>query len=177
MDASKGREAILMNELGALVASHIPALVMLIVGYALLVVEMYVPGFGLPGISGIVLLTVGMIAMEPSPLQALVLVLIIVLLLGAAFSVAMHSFSKGRLSKSKLVLSESLDPKAENDDLDYFVGKTGTTHTALRPAGIAEFDGVKLNVVSDGDFVAAQRPIRVERVEGNRIVVREIERA
>ena len=166
-----------MNELGALVASHIPALVMLIVGYALLVVEMYVPGFGLPGISGIVLLTVGMIAMEPSPLQALVLVLIIVLLLGAAFSVAMHSFSKGRLSKSKLVLSESLDPKAENDDLDYFVGKTGTTHTALRPAGIAEFDGVKLNVVSDGDFVAAQRPIRVERVEGNRIVVREIERA
>ena len=46
-----------MNELGALVASHIPALVMLIVGYALLVVEMYVPGFGLPGISGIVLLT------------------------------------------------------------------------------------------------------------------------
>lgn len=166
-----------MNELGALVASHIPALVMLIVGYALLVVEMYVPGFGLPGISGIVLLTVGLIAMEPSPLQALVLVLIIVLLLGAAFSVAMHSFSKGRLSKSKLVLSESLDPKAENDDLDYFVGKTGTTHTALRPAGIAEFDGVKLNVVSDGDFVAAQRPIRVERVEGNRIVVREIERA
>ena len=49
--------------------------------------------------------------------------------------------------------------------------------TALRPAGIAEFDGVKLNVVSDGDFVAAQRPIRVERVEGNRIVVREIGRA
>ena len=124
-----------MNELGALVASHIPALVMLIVGYALLVVEMYVPGFGLPGISGIVLLTVGMIAMEPSPLQALVLVLIIVLMLGTAFSVAMHSFSKGRLSKSKLVLSESLDPKAENDDdLDYFVGKTGTTHTARREA-------------------------------------------
>lgn len=166
-----------MNELGALIASHIPALVMLIVGYALLVVEMYVPGFGLPGISGLVLLTVGLIAMEPSPLQALVLVLIIVLLLGAAFSVAMHSFSKGRLSKSKLVLSESLDPKAENDDLDYFVGKVGQTHTALRPAGIAEFDGVKLNVVSDGDFVAAQRPIRVERVEGNRIVVREIEQA
>ena len=116
-----------MNELGALVASHIPALVMLIVGYALLVVEMYVPGFGLPGISGIVLLTVGMIAMEPSPLQALVLVLIIVLMLGAAFSVAMHSFSKGRLSKSKLVLSESLAIRSRRatNELKYFVGKTG----------------------------------------------------
>jgi len=32
---------------------------------------------------------------------------------------------------------------------------------------------VKLNVVSDGDFVNAQRTVCVERVEGNRIVVRE----
>ena len=161
-----------------MILENLPMALCVLLGMGLILVEVFLPGFGLPGISGIVLLTVGMIAMEPSPLQALVLVLIIVLMLGAAFSVAMHSFSKGRLSKSKLVLSESLDPKAENDDdLDYFVGKTGTTHTALRPAGIAEFDGVKLNVVSDGDFVAAQRPIRVERVEGNRIVVREIGRA
>ena len=40
-------------------------------------------------------------------------------------------------------------------------------------AGIAEFDGVKLNVVSDGDFVAQGKTIVVLRVEGNRIVVRE----
>ena len=38
---------------------------------------------------------------------------------------------------------------------------------------VAEFDGVKLNVVSDGDFVSNHRHVRVERVEGNRIVVRE----
>ena len=48
------------------------------------------------------------------------------------------------------------------------------THTALRPAGIGEFDGVKLNVVSDGEFIAMDKPIRVQSVEGNRIVVREL---
>ena len=87
----------------------------------------------------------------------------------------MHSISKGRLSRSKLVLNESLNRKAGSDgeDLSYFVGRKGRTHTALRPAGIAEFDGVKLNVVSDGDFIADHRFVRVERVEGNRIVVRE----
>lgn len=165
-----------MNEMGAMIATHIPALVMLIVGYVLLVVEMYVPGFGLPGVSGIILMTIGVIAMQPTPLQALILVLICVLLLGIAFSVAMHSISRGRLSRSRLVLNEALGEKKENpeEEMRYFIGKTGTTHTALRPAGIAEFDGVKLNVVSDGDFVGAQRTIRVERVEGNRIVVREI---
>lgn len=166
-----------MTELGALVMAHIPALVMMVAGFVLLVIEMYIPGFGLAGISGTILMLGGIALMQPTPLQALLLALISIILLGIAFSLAMHSISKGRLSRSKLVLTEALGRKdpAEGEDLSYFVGKTGTTHTALRPAGIGEFDGVKLNVVSDGDFVGAQRRIRVERVEGNRIVVREID--
>lgn len=167
-----------MNELalGALVMSHIPALVMMLVGFCLLVVEMYVPGFGLPGISGTILMIVGIAAMQPTPLQALILVLISVVLLSIAFSIALHSLSKGRLSRSKLVLNEAINQKkeaSEDEDMSYFIGRCGKTHTALRPAGIAEFDGVKLNVVSDGDFIADHRFVRVERVEGNRIVVRE----
>ena len=72
------------------------------------------------------------------------------------------------------MLNEALNqkPAAETKDLSYFVGKTGVAHTALRPAGIAEFDGVKLNVVSDGEFVNSGDSVRVERAEGNRIVVR-----
>ena len=163
-----------MNELGALVMSNIPALIMMIAGFVLLVIEMYIPGFGLAGISGIVLMAGGIIVMQPTPLQALILVLISVLLLSIAFSLAMYSISKGRLSRSKLVLNDALNQKDSTaEDLSYFIGKVGQTHTALRPAGIAEFDGVKLNVVSDGDFVNTQKHVRVERVEGNRIVVRE----
>ena len=162
-----------MGELGALVLAHIPALVMMIVGFGLMVVEMYVPGFGLPGISGILLMLGGIFLMHPTPLQALILIVILVLLLGIAFSIAMRSISKGRLSRSKLILNEELNSGSDEQDLTYFIGKTGVTHTALRPAGIVEFDGVKLNVVSDGDFVAANRKVVVLRVEGNRIVVRE----
>ena len=62
----------------------------------------------------------------------------------------------------------------EDSDLNYFVGKTGTAHTPLRPAGIAELDGVRLSVVSDGDFIKAGTPVRVDRVEGRRIVVTRI---
>lgn len=164
-----------MNELGALVMGNIPELIMMIAGFVLLVIEMYIPGFGLAGISGTILMVGGIALMGPTPLQALILVLISVVLLSIAFSLAMHSISKGRLSRSKLVLNEALNQRTEPEaaDLSYFVGRVGQTHTALRPAGIAEFDGVKLNVVSDGDFVDNQRHVRVERVEGNRIVVRE----
>ncbi|MBQ8088382.1 MAG: hypothetical protein IJ234_08190 [Clostridia bacterium] len=166
-----------MADFGAMLSNHIPALVMVLAGYVLLIVEMYIPGFGLAGVSGTLLMGGGIVLMHPTPLQALVLVLISVVLLGIAFSIAMHSIAKGRLSKSKLVLNDVLNSAKDDSisDLDYFVGLSGTAHTVLRPAGIAEINGVKLNVVSDGDFIDAGKPVTVQRIDGTRIVVREAE--
>jgi membrane-bound serine protease (ClpP class) len=53
-----------------------------------------------------------------------------------------------------------------------WLGRTGTAISPLRPAGIAEFDGTRVDVVSDGDFVDAGSTIEATRVDGNRIVVR-----
>ncbi len=53
-----------------------------------------------------------------------------------------------------------------------WVGKRGTTVSPLRPAGIAEFDGERVDVVSEGVFIDAGQSIDVLRVDGNRIVVR-----
>ena len=165
-----------MEGLGSLLLSNIPVLIMMLVGVGLLVFEMYVPGFGVPGISGIALLVLGFVLLGPTPAQGLVLFAILAAILCVALSICLYSASKGRLSKSKLVLNDVAVPAdtAENNDLNYFVGREGVTQTALRPAGIGEFDGVKLNVVSDGEFIAVGKPIRVQSVEGNRIVVCEL---
>ncbi len=165
-----------MEGLGSLLTGNIPVLLMMIVGVALLVVEMYVPGFGAPGISGIALLVLGFVLLKPPLAEGLILFAILAAILCVALSICLYSASKGRLSRSKLVLNDVAvsASAAETNDLNYFIGREGVTHTALRPAGIGEFDGVKLNVVSDGEFVARGKPIRVQSVEGNRIVVREI---
>ena len=162
-----------MEGLGSLLAGNIPVVIMMLVGVALLVVEMYVPGFGAPGISGSVLLVLGFVLLKPPLAEGLILFAILAAILCVALSICLYSASKGRLSKSKLVLNDVAVSAnaAENNDLNYFIGREGVTHTALRPAGIGEFDGVKLNVVSDGEFIAKDRPIRVQSVEGNRIVV------
>ena len=162
-----------MEGLGSLLAGNIPVVIMMLVGVALLVVEMYVPGFGAPGISGGVLLVLGFVLLKPPLAEGLILFAILAAILCVALSICLYSASKGRLSKSKLVLNDVAVSAnaAENNDLNYFIGREGVTHTALRPAGIGEFDGVKLNVVSDGEFIAKDRPIRVQSVEGNRIVV------
>lgn len=164
-----------MEQLSQFILENLPAILCLMSGFVLVVVEMFIPGFGLPGISGIILLVVGVALKARSPLEALIIASVIILLLCVALSISLRSAAKGRLSRSSLVLSDVLDGKASEVsevDLKFFIGHEGVSCCALRPAGIAEFDGVKLNVVSDGDFIESGVPVRVERVEGNRIVVR-----
>ena len=157
--------------MGSLLLSHPLALIALIVGYVLLVVEMCVPGFGAPGILGTVLAVLGLFALQPAPAEGLILVAVYVLLLLIALLICLRSLSKGRLSKSRLVLSAVSTRSDEDGDLSRFIGKTGAAHTPLRPAGIAELDGVRLNVVTEGDYIERGAPLRVVRVDGNRVVV------
>lgn len=156
------------------IIANLPAVLLLVAGFILVVVEIYVPGFGLPGISGIACLVAGVLIKAKSALEALVMALVIIALLCVALSISIHSVSKGRLAKSKLVLHETATDAEHIDenDLKYFMGKQGVSTTVLRPAGMGEFDGVKLNIVSDGEYIGAGERVQVIAVEGNRIVVR-----
>ena len=42
---------------------------------------------------------------------------------------------------------------------------------------MAEFDGVKLNVVADGEYTPKDARVRVDHVEGARVVVRKLRTA
>lgn len=163
--------------MGNFLFSHPIALISLVLGYIFLVIEFCIPGFGIPGITGIILAVLGIITMQPTPLQALLVVAAYVALLCIALAICLRSAAHGRISKSRLVLSDvATHPDTpESNDLNYFVGKTGITHTPLRPIGTAEFDGVRLNVASAGDYIDRGANVRVERVEGTRIIVSRIE--
>lgn len=160
-----------MEALGTTIVQNLPTLVLLVLGFGLVLVEMHIPGFGVPGILGILSLTAGIMLFAKSAVEALVITIVIVALLCVALSLVIRSATKGRLARSRLVLHEVSMPALGEKDLNFFVGKTGQSRTPLRPAGIAEFDGVRLNVVSDGEWIENGKPLRVERVEGNRIVV------
>ncbi len=51
------------------------------------------------------------------------------------------------------------------------VGRVGTAATPLRPAGAIDIDGERLDVVTEGEFLAAGTRVRVLYVQGNRVVV------
>lgn len=154
-------------------ATNLIWIVLLIAGFFLVVVEMYVPGFGLPGISGLACLAVSIFFLaDGSVVAGLIMMLVVAALLSVALYISIRSASKGRMDKSAFVLSEVSVSEDTGDDLDYYVGKAGTAKTILRPAGVGEFEGVRLNVLSDGEFIAEGTDIVVTRVEGNRIFVR-----
>jgi membrane-bound serine protease (ClpP class) len=64
-----------------------------------------------------------------------------------------------------------------DEDLQALDGKSGTTLTRCRPSGMAEIEGQRVNVVAEGTMLEAGIPIKVIRIEGNRVVVRGIEEA
>ena len=61
------------------------------------------------------------------------------------------------------------------DDYTGYLGQYGVAVTLLRPSGVAEIDGIRLSVVSEGDFVPAGTRIQVVLVQGSRVVVRPVE--
>lgn len=147
-------------------------------GFLLFIIEIFVPGFGVPGILGVIFLIAGVIVTAETLLQALILIIIILAILGVLTSILIKSASKGRLSK-KIILSTSIN-KDEGyigtSDMQFFLEKIGTTLTVLRPSGTVDFDGVKLDVVSEGDFIPKGTEVKIIKVEGRRIVVRQVKK-
>lgn len=154
----------------------IPIIICVLAGVILLIVEAIMPGFGVPGISGIILLLAG-VAMtwyEYGAMVGLGTTVAVLALVGVAISVSLKSASSGRLSKSDLILNDTETPPSENADMQLLVGKEGVVKNTLRPVGTAEFDCGKLHVTSDGEYVSEGQKVRIVRVEGTQIFVNKI---
>ncbi len=161
------------------IAANLPIVVCFILGVGLLVLEAFMPGFGIAGISGILLevIATALTWMSHGPMAALGMTLVILSLIAIAISMSLRSATNGRLSRSKMILKDTESNEAgyrSTQDMEVFLGKEGATTTVLRPAGIAEFDGVRLNVVSEGEFIPAGMTVRIVRVEGSKILVRPV---
>lgn len=161
------------------IAANLPIIICFLLGIGFLIAEVFMPGFGLPGISGIILeiVAIGLMYMSHGALAALGLTIVVLAVIAVGISLSLRSAAKGRLSKSPIILKDeetTADGYVATSDMDVFLGKEGTTTTVLRPVGMAVFDGVKLNVVADGEYIPKDTPVRIDRVEGARVVVRAI---
>lgn len=152
-------------------AAYAPILLCLVLGAGLIIAELFMPGFGLPGVTGLVLIAAGIAAiwLESGALVAIATLLVVIALLAVCISCVMRSACNGEGSRVFLKDKEELRTR---EDMKVLVGRRGRTASVLRPSGIGDFDGVRLNVVTEGSFIERDMPIEIVSVDGARIVVR-----
>lgn len=158
---------------------YLTVIILAVLGLGFLVAEMFLPGFGLPGITGALLELASVYVSYASHgfVTALVVLIILLLLDALCLSVALHSIRKGKLSKSNIVLKDEEtadDEVGANDEMLIFLGQKGKTITAMRPVGIIELNGVRLNASTQGEFLDKDAGIEVIRVEGKRLFVSKV---
>ena len=144
-----------------------------VIGSGLIIVEAFIPGFGVAGISGIVLEIVALRCcwLRYGTVPTLLALVGVLLLIGLAVFLSYRSAMNGRLSKSHLVLRET-ETAAEAGKPDSYIGMEGVAVTALRPAGTIEVEGVRLNAASSGDFIEKGAPVLITGTEGDHYVIR-----
>ncbi len=164
--------------------ANIVEILLFITGTGLLILEIFViPGFGVAGIGGILLMIAGLYLS----------------LIGHFKHVTSADFSSaaGYLSLSFIITFVgivailklfpktpfwrriSLEESQERDkgyiaarDYSQYLGKTGVAVSSLRPAGIGLFEQERLDVVSDGEFIEKDTPIIISQIDGYRLIVR-----
>jgi membrane-bound serine protease (ClpP class) len=177
-----------------------PEIILFLLGVGLLAVEIFIlPGFGLMGISGLILISFSLIlsmqdfviprfewewsllgrntVVVTIGILAAVAGLAVIALMGPKIRIFDRLTLKTRITGTAggPVAGDEpalTGPAAESNDYGNLVGKIGVTVTTLRPSGRVEIDGEVYSVEADGSFVDPGRGVKVTRVRGSAISVR-----
>lgn len=149
------------------------SLILLILGLIFLVAELFQPGFGAFGVLGLVAFGLDILISSKTVAQGLLFTAIAAIIVLCFLILGARLIMKGKMPK-KLVLKEENGGTQgfyAMEDYTALVGKQGSAATVLRPSGIALIGGERVDVVTRGEFIDKDAPLRVVEIEGGRIVV------
>ena len=157
---------------------HWSAILLLSIGFAFLIVEVLMPGFGFFGIAGGISVIAGIIVRIAQGLSFVQSVILILMALGVfivGFMIIVISAKYGLLGRSGLFETKSTLSSNYNKpekELRKLVGKSGKTISSLNLGGQAKIRGKIYDVVSISSFIEAGKNIKVVEIKDNTIMVR-----
>ncbi|MFZ5948955.1 MAG: NfeD family protein [Stygiobacter sp.] len=158
-------------------------IIIFIMGVILLIVEIFViPGFGITGILGIILMMValffGLITdidiATTNAISIAIIQLASTFVLTAIVIYFIWKFLPKSQTFNKLILDENLKSKSgytAKPEIENLVGKVGKSITDLRPAGSILIDNQRIDVVTEGDYIEKDNDVIVKKVEGSKVIV------
>ncbi|WP_372868798.1 NfeD family protein [Planomicrobium okeanokoites] len=154
------------------------SIILLVIGLGLMILEFFVPG-GVAGILGIAAV-LGSILLAGGDLQTTAIAVLIAMIAATSGMVILVKFFGKRLQLfNRIILSDSTDTKSgyvSTANRPELIGQMAVTATELRPSGTIVFGDERIDAVSEGRYIGRGKDVKIIKVEGSRIVVRELEK-
>ncbi|MCL6478664.1 MAG: hypothetical protein K6T65_09630 [Peptococcaceae bacterium] len=151
-----------------------------LLGIVALVLEIFIlPGFGVAGITGVILIAWGVLLLGVDFTQATTALVTALAATLLVFILGLRLFKRLDLWRRVVLRTKQYREAgyvAPQSDLILHTGKTGKALTPLRPSGAAEIFGQRLDVVTEGEFIPAGTNVEVIRADGARVVVRAMDK-
>lgn len=158
-------------------SAGIGTLTLFVVGLLLIFSEIFLPG-AVAGTLGIGALICSFFLAGENPLQMGISILIAIIISIIVFFLMIRVLGKKLVLFNKMVLFDTAkkeDGYISNVNRTDLLGMEGKALTILRPAGTIVINNERIDVVSEGGFVEKNAKVKVIKVEGARIVVREVQ--
>lgn len=151
---------------------------LIISGIILLLIEMMIPGFGIFGLTGLLLLLWGIYDGLGGGPMAMITVMALSIVGVIVLWWIISVFPKTKVGDRLTLRLQSTKEKgyACHPDPTAWLGKIGVAKTVLRPVGTIVVDHTFLDVVTDGEFYEPGTEVIIISVTGGRIVVRTTEK-
>lgn len=147
-------------------------IMLLIAGLMLIGAEVFIPGGVLGVVGALALMTAAVIGFSLfPPVVALMIAAGMIVLVGVVIALWIRIFPHTSIGKQMIVMRSFKDIKGTDSAIDGLVGKVGTTRSVLRPAGFIEVENRRIDVVTEGEMIECNVPVRIIAVEGNHVIV------
>ncbi|VGO21799.1 NfeD family protein [Pontiella sulfatireligans] len=145
---------------------------LLLAGFVLIGTEIFIPG-GILGICGSVAwISAAVVGAQNFPAPWNMLSAFALLFMGIlTFVVWIKYFPKSRVGKSLSLSEDTASYKSHTTDERLPTGAVGEAVSTLRPSGIAKFDGKRIDVVADGEWIEAGQPVKISSTSGGHVSV------
>src|SRR5262245_15953268 len=154
---------------------------LILVALLLLAAELFIPSFGVLFVLGIAGLVVGVaFAFGHSTVHGLVTLIAVFVIVPILAPVLLHYWPKTALGRRFFLTGteedDTLAKMPTNLELEQLRGRYGKTVSALRPSGVVEFDGRRVDTMSEGGMIDPGQWVRCIDVKAGKVIVRQVER-
>jgi membrane-bound ClpP family serine protease len=159
------------------------AYVLIVVGLLMLVAELFLPSSGVLLVLSLCAIAFGVtmtFMYSEDPMTGVVTLICVFIAFPVLGGLMLHYWPKTRVGKRFFLNGPDEDATIASmpviTELEALRGRFGKAISSLRPAGVVEFDGRRIDTITEGMMVEPGQWVRCIDVKAGRVIVRPVEK-